>query len=360
MINAKTGREGSFSPMETNQPSPTTPVKSKEDKQEETGHKKDSWGQHERTRQLRNSLEKDNETSGKLGGAIKWRMVDDAVDPCKSAGNIVKDKTKTSQEKHQKDEAESTKKDKGGETVYASIWDPPRKQNLSKEGCRPNENPKLKASSTATSKTTPSSAKEAEPKTSGSNTQKTTESKIGTEETWQEVRYKKSLRKESKQQPGKPEENPKAGKPQQDRGRERTKKPNANQKSKNKSTANLTNEKDILMAKTDEKKLQTKAQGQKADQISLQERVNIAVATAASREDRRSQSASRQAYLTPEGTVVRNLQRSSSRGGKVKDKTASKSQGECEGLGLRQNKLHKPDKADSSNQPRGLTGKQKQ
>ena len=321
---------GPHSPMETNQNSPSTPQAASAGRQSDNKQKKGSWGEKERTKNMRSSLDMDNTSSGKQSGAIRWKMVEDDTDSItkhhEEQGPTQKapiGKANTAQDKKKVNEALTKSKEKKGESRYSSIWEPPKTQNLSKEGCSPTRTEGQKNTTSPKTKSTNSKDKGTELDRDDTNSPRAGKNINGAEEGWKDVMYRKTVRKIQKQQSITPvESTKKITQTQQDRGRTTTKKKNANQKKKETKGNDSSGSKATTSSKKGENNPQ-KPQKEVPEQISLQERVNIAVAIAASKEDRRSQSSSRQAYLTTEGTVVRNLQ-SKSGAPRGQDRTGDK------------------------------------
>ena len=318
--------QSSMDTLDTSPPSPKTPQDNNPDKP--TGRKQGSWGERERTKQMRSSLEKENEGASKQGGAIAWKMIEDGPEQhskdCNGlhtngkAKKVDKDNNQRNHGNSQRP-VDNTQEDKE-DLTYSSIWDPPTPPGLTnsgKEGCSPNKVPSEKGgeSNSGGRLSEAKRSKEANSATTISDPQEN--NNIGTdEEGWQSVKYKKTFRKEQKKQSQTAETAPpEPGTSPQERGRKKAKKKNINGKKGEQKDKGLETREEGAKAKAKAKGNQAsksteskQGTGTGTEQITLQERVNIAIATAASREDSRSQSASRQAYLTPEGAVVRNLQ----------------------------------------------------
>ena len=341
------------SPLATkgNSQSPKTPEEPRPD-QYSKNKKQGSWGEQERTKNMRSSLEKDNAASYKQGGAIKWRLVEDETVLQYKQQKDNKPKSNTpNKEKVNKDPKEpptkvQTQEKKKDDGTYTSIWDPPHKRNLSKEGCSTEMDPGQENPPKATNNPDNKIARG-----DAANNTKTAPTQVGeTEEGWENVRYKKTCRREKKQldNSGSGVISPKPDQLQQERGRERTKKRTSNSKRSTVQEQNTqAGAKATSQGKESERNsLLQKPQERGSERLSLQERVNIALATAASKEDKRNLSTSRQAYLTPEGTVVRQLQGSTNRPtgtGQAKSATQEKN-----------------DKKDSTRTPRGNTNSKQQ
>ena len=332
-----TGQVNTQSPMEISPPSPQTP-QNNNPSYPRGSRKQGSWGEQERTKNMRSSLEKENEDEGKQGGAKTWKMIDDGIEQhssdssghSTSASKLDKDKARTSLD-NSLNSGDKTQVD-NDESVYSSIWEPPTQtspQCSSKEGCSPTTGPSKK-NSTTTGKCMGNKERENNKSDNDSTATAGTLSDKAPEpenDGWQSVIYRRTLRREQKQksQTVKPTP-PESGKPQQERGRNKAKKKNANARGGGQNEKDPKSRKENTKADNENKATTQMRQETETtagtvtttEQISLQERVNIALATAASREESRSQSNSRQAYLTPEGTVVRKLQNSAKKGGRGK------------------------------------------
>ena len=351
-------KENSQVPMEISPRTPTTSERAGNSKLNNDKQKQSSWGERERTKNMRSSLEKDNETSGKLGGATKWKMVVDEIDlhseihkKANSMGknpNMEYDKSNALKDKEEK---EAHAQDSNGTPVYNSIWDPPSQsdlsnESLSKEGYSPNVVPNQVPNTLTTetnNKKEGSSVVGSSPIEASQSVENTREE----DESWVHVKYKKSHKREQKQQGyAAKEKSSNEGEMQQERGRDKAKKKRNNAKGKtNSGNSQLPRKEPTIVGKTD-----SGAQQKAQEQISLQERVNMALATAASREEKRSQSGSRQAYLTTEGTVVRELQSSTSSTSKHTNKPTGEGQAS----------QAKQDKSSNPKVTRGRAGKKLQ
>ena len=340
----------------TSSSSPKTPQNNSLDKESMEKQKQGSWGEQERTKKMRSSLEEERAITDKQGGAATWRWIDDGAGKniyrhCGLNPNTDKSskgRTKKVPEGSQNSQAQSQREE--GTSIYSSIWELPKESsqpNLSKEGCSSLTAPGEETNSAKRNSGENMGEGADKPVSNDTDTNGMQTSKVlpTDEEGWTNVRYKRSQRKEQKQKPKLPEQAPPEN--EKERGRKRNKKKNVNAKSQEgKENSPLTKSE---KAATETKSKNTSKLQQEAvtEQISLQERVNIALATAASREDRRSQSSSRQAYLTAEGTVVRNLQNrdsSSTKAGEKQTKQATQAK--------QPNQPKQPKQPTMSNQPR--------